>query len=99
MYRLSYTPATNYDISDITEYLSKFYPSTSYNFFTKLERSVSVLKRQPYLYAKFIYNPQFRHMIVNDYIVLYKVFENPNRVEIHRILHGSRNIENIKLQN
>jgi plasmid stabilization system protein ParE len=53
------------------------------------------LNSMPFKFPKHRQRPQYRWCGVYDYMIFYKVTENPNTVEIHRILHGAQNIENI----
>jgi plasmid stabilization system protein ParE len=81
------------DYSEITEYLSSFYPSTPVHFLDALEKSITVLEEHPYAYEKYEHNDSYRRIVVMEYLVFYKVKDESNTVEIHRILHGSRNIK------
>lgn len=81
------------DYTRITEYLSQFYPSTSQNFLTALEKQTTLLQETSDAFGRYQPKPQYRSMVVSDYLVFYKVIEGTQTVEIHRILHGARNIK------
>ncbi|MCL2754193.1 MAG: type II toxin-antitoxin system RelE/ParE family toxin [Oscillospiraceae bacterium] len=93
MYKVTITDVAKFEYREIMEYLSEFYPSTPGKFAAKLRTCYAALELQPYMGAVFFANPDYRRMIVGDYVVFYKVFEEPEkRVEVHRLLHGARSI-------
>ena len=77
------------DKQEIKKYLSKFYPTTPKRFTTELKKHVSNLKENPYMYPVYNENPDYRRMLVENYIVLYKILEEVKKVEIIRILRAS----------
>lgn len=81
------------DYDDISDYLSRFYPRTIEKFLNELEKYIAVLKENPYAFEKYKPKPQYRRMVVMEYLVFYKVIDKTHTVEIHRILHGARNIK------
>jgi len=83
------------DYDEISEYLAQFYPGTIGRFLTELEKYTTILQSTPYAFETYEPYPQYRRMVVHDYLVFYKVFDETHKVEIHRILHGARNIQNI----
>ena len=92
-YDIRFLPGADQNLLEIDEYLSQFYPSTAAKFFEKLDKNLLLLKEQPYIGTKYIPNPKYRRLIVDDYLVFYIVDEAPRKVEIYRVLHGSRDIE------
>ncbi|MCL1821000.1 MAG: type II toxin-antitoxin system RelE/ParE family toxin [Oscillospiraceae bacterium] len=95
MYNVIFMDLAYEDYNEISEYLSQFYPSTAEKFLNELEKYVSMLKRTPHAFEVYQPCPKYRRVVVRDYLVFYKVFDEVNRVEIHRILHGTRNVRNI----
>jgi addiction module RelE/StbE family toxin len=81
------------DIDDICRYLARFYPGTTGRFLDDLERSMEGLARNPYMYAVYGNNRIYRRMIVQDYLVFYKIVRTKKLVRVYRVLHGKRNIE------
>ena len=92
-YKLIYTELVLYDIADIKEYLSGFYPGTWPRFAQKLENGISCLSSSPYMYEAYKSGSDYRRLIVENYLVFYKVKEPKKEVCIYRILHGSRDIQ------
>ncbi|MCL2020262.1 MAG: type II toxin-antitoxin system RelE/ParE family toxin [Oscillospiraceae bacterium] len=91
-YEIRLLKLSEHDYNEIYEYLSQFYPSTPRKFTVKFEKCKENLEDNPYMYSVYEPMPQFRRFFVNDYIGFYKVFEEQSVVEIHRLLHSSRNI-------
>jgi len=80
------------DKEEVKQYLSQFYPSTYRKFTGALKIKLTNLKENPYMYAIYPENPNYRHIIVGNYLLLYRIIENDKKVEIIRILRASWNI-------
>jgi addiction module RelE/StbE family toxin len=91
-----FTPAALEDIHDIKKYLSAFYASTADKFLDELEKRITAITDLPYMYEAFVHDPFYRKMPLDDYLVFYHVDEKSCTVEIHRILHSSKNIKKIQ---
>ena len=91
-YIIVFLPEAMEDSKDIRQYLSQYYESTVRNFFTLLKKRTDSLKSNPYIAQTYPERPSYRRMVVDDYLVFYKVDEDKKLIEIHRILHGSRDI-------
>jgi len=61
--------------------------------FDKIRSNMELVKGNPYMYKSYDGRPQFRRMVVDDYLVFYKVNEEERAIEIHHILHGMMDIE------
>ena len=92
-YEIAYLPEARSDTRQIRRYLAQYYQSTVTNFFDMLKESIGNLKTNPLMYERCASRPEYRRMVVGDYSVFYKVLDDKHRVEIHRILHSSRQIE------
>ena len=93
MYRIKYLPETLADRDAIRDYLSQYYESTDKRFFKLLKEKTARLRRFPYSCPVYEDDPDYRMLIVGDYLVFYMVNEDDKTVEIHRIFHGSRDIK------
>jgi len=91
-YMIRYLPQTATDRADIRTCLSQFYPSTAKGFFALLRDKISRLKEYPYSCPVYEDDPDYRRLVVGDYLVFYTVEDNAKIVEIHSIFHGSRDI-------
>jgi plasmid stabilization system protein ParE len=94
-YRLTYLDESKQDMRDIAAYLSQFYASTARNFSAKLKKQARMLKTQPYMYQAYEEDPYFRRMVIDDYLLFYSVDDERQLVDIHRIIHASRDINKI----
>ena len=92
-YKIVYLEPSMGDVEDIRDYLFQFYPNTPKKFLSALKRGIEYLRDNPYIYEEYADNTAYRKMAVLDYLVFYKVFEQDKVVEIHRVLHGARNIK------
>ena len=81
-----------HDYDDISDYLSGYYPGTAGKFLDALEKGTATLEDNPRAFEVYEHNSAYRRMVVMDYLVFYKIKEKRKIVEIHRILHGARNI-------
>jgi len=91
-YRIVYLPQTVTDRAEIRDYLSKFYPSTPKRFFALLKKNISRLKTYPHSCPVYEDDPDYRKLVVGEYLVFYIVDDHAKIVEIHGIFHGSRDI-------
>jgi addiction module RelE/StbE family toxin len=92
MYRLKFLDESVADREHVNNYLSQFYPGTSKRFFALLKKKTNRLKTHPYSCPIYEDVPDYRKLVVGDYLVFYIVNEDAKIVEIHRIFHGSRDI-------
>jgi len=88
-YNASFSIPAKEDKNEIKKYLSKFYPDTPKRFTAALRKHIDNLKQNPYMYPVYPENPDYRRMLVDNYIVLYKIIEEAKKVEIFRILRAS----------
>ena len=91
-YRITYLPDSADDRDIIKPYLMQFYPNTAKKFFNLLKSKIARLKDFPYSCRKYEDDPDYRVLVVGDYLVFYMVIEEKKTVEIHRIFHGSQDI-------
>ena len=92
-YQVKYLPETVIDRAEIRTYLAKYYESTVRNFFVFLKERIGQLKEFPYSCPTYDDDPDYRKLVVGDYLVFYMVDEDSKTVEIHRIFHGSQDIK------
>ena len=91
-YRIRFLLETTTDRANIKAYLDQFYAGSAKRFFVLLKKKISRLKDFPYSCQIYEDNTDYRKLIVGDYLVFYVVNEDEKFVEIHRILHSSRDI-------
>ena len=91
-YRIKFLPDAKADKDDIKAYLDTFYAGTAKRFLDSLNSKITRLKDFPYLYPTYEDDPDYRVLVIGDYLVFYVVIEDGKFVEIHRIFHGSKDI-------
>ena len=92
-YKVKYLITAVYDRDTIKAYLDQYSPSAAKKLFEKIKSNMELAKENPYMYEAYERRPQFRRMVVEDYLVFYKVKEEERIIEVHHIFHGMINIE------
>ena len=92
-YKVRYLDAVRHDRDDIREYLTKYSTTAAKRLFDKIKSRMELVKTNPYIYKSYDRRPQFRVMVVEDYLVFYKVVEESKIIEVHHIFHGMIDIE------
>jgi addiction module RelE/StbE family toxin len=92
IYKVVFLPEAKSDSEEIKRYLSQYYKSTVKNFFALLKKRVNLLKTNPFLAPSCPERPSYRQLLVDEYLAFYKVNEDKQLIEIHRILHESKDI-------
>lgn len=93
MHRIVMLPRTVQDLEDIVDYLSQFYASTAIKQYDRIIEEINDIPPCPNKYEEYRtgqYHNTYRRMVVDDYLVFYVVMDDI--IEIHRILHGKRDI-------
>jgi len=96
-YILRYLPVAVDDLISIFDWIAHDSPSHAAAFVDMLDQRIGSLRSQPFLGRiprdEKLKNTGYRVLVVESYLVFYVV--RGKTVEIHRILHGSRNLEDI----
>jgi len=96
-YKLRYLPIAADDLVSIFHYIAHDSPERALAFVDRLDRIIGLLEEQPLLGRIPRHNKLrefgYRVLIVESYLVLY-IIRN-KEVEIHRVIHGSRNLDHI----
>jgi addiction module RelE/StbE family toxin len=88
-YKVNFLELAKQDRLNIQNYLRRFYPNTPKKFITHLKQSIENLKTMPFMYAQYEWNRNYRKIVVDKYLVFYKVDEGSKTINIYRILPGS----------
>ncbi len=86
-------PIAAKDLEDIVNYLAQFYESTAVQQYDRIVGKIQELAEFPEMYEAYSggqFHQFYRRMPVDKYLVFYVVRDDV--IEIHRILHGSRDI-------
>ena len=84
------------DLRDIHGYLSQFGQVPPRKLRESFEKFCDAVLSMPYMYGKYEYNADYRKAVIEyGYLVFYKVEEGNNRVYIHRVLNGKREVTSL----
>lgn len=93
MRKIVMLPRAVQDLEDVIDYLSQFHANTAIKQYDRIVSKIQELPRYPEMYKEYgtgHYRFNYRKMVVDDYLVFYVVLDEA--IEIHRILHGKRDI-------
>jgi len=90
-YKPIFLPIADRDIIRIEEALSE-YPSKAARILREIDRKVALLEDMPYMWQVYQSKPEYRRMIVEDYLLFYKVDEVDHKVRIYRVLYDKMDI-------
>ena len=83
------------DLDEILEYKSLFYPGTAGRFIEDFEDVLDNITTFPFMYPVYENNPRYRRVVINEYLLFYRVLDDKQSVRVYRILHGKRDILSI----
>ena len=90
-YRIEYISTFHADILVVNEFLAE-YPRKAARVFAKADKAISILKTMPELYPVYHDVPEYRAIVIEDYMVFYKFKKQDRLVEIHRLIYGRMDI-------
>ena len=79
------------DIQSIQEFLIDF-PSKVARIINKTDEALLNLVEMPEMYPVYKMIPEFRFIVIEDYLVFYKYKKNERLIEVHRLLYGGMDI-------
>jgi len=91
-YKIKYLPLAVQDLNDIARYLSSFYPETARRVLKEMREKITKLGDTPKMCELYRLDSTYRRMVVDQYLVFYRINDENKVVEIHRILRGSWNL-------
>jgi len=94
-YQVRLQGETKDDMENIRKYKGRYSSSAPSRIVAKILDRLDDLSLMPYSGRASDYDQDYRQIPVEDYMVLYRVDDDRGVIEIHYILHQSRNIERI----
>jgi len=96
-YTLRYLPIAQHDLIEIFDYIAQDSAQRAATFVDKLDERIGLLEGHPLL-GRASRHPKLREygyrvLIIESYLVFYIV--RGKTAEIHRIVHGSRNLDRL----
>jgi len=95
MYKIKYMAGVKKNLRDITKHLDGVDSRLSDRILDAISERILSLQESPNRYPRYLYNQKYRWTGVKNYMVFYKVIDDMQVVEIHRVLHGSQDIESL----
>lgn len=96
-YTLHYLPVAVDDLVSIFDWIANDNPANAATFIDKLDQDIGSLAIHPFLGRlpkdDKLKNAGYRVLVVESYLAFYVV--RGTTVEIHRVVHGSRNLDDI----
>ena len=96
-YTLRYLPVAVDDLISIFDWIAADSPANAAAFVEKLDQRIGNLKTHPSLghvpRDEKLKNSGYRIFVIDSYLVFYVI--RAKVVEIHRVVHGSRNLDDI----
>lgn len=94
-YKIIVTDVATEELEGIFDYISRNLnnKSATEKLKLKIEKLFLWLEQNPYLATRVHIKPQnkiYRRLVINNYIVLYKVEEEKKQVIVYRVLYGRR---------
>jgi toxin ParE1/3/4 len=95
--QIRYLPVAQDDLISIYDYIAKDSPDRGLVFIDLLDKRIGLLEQNPLL-GRLPRNAKLREfgyrvLVVESYLVFYVV--RAQIIEIHRIVHGSRNLDHL----
>lgn len=96
-YNLRYLPVAVDDLVSIFDWIANDSPANAATFIERIDRRIGNLKTHPFLGCiprdDKLKNSGYRVLLIESYLVFYIL--RGKTVEVHRIIHSSRNLEDI----
>jgi len=89
--KLEYISTFYSDIASVSDYLED-YPQKAKRLFGKLDIKLNNLVDNPELYPIYKDYPEFRRIVIEDYLVFYSIDKQAEIIEVHRLIAGKMDI-------
>jgi len=91
--RLEYISTFYSDIADVSLYLED-YPQKAKRLFEKMDNKLRNLLDNPELYPVYEDFPEFRKIVIEDFLAFYSINEQAGVIEVHRLIYGKMDVPN-----
>jgi len=104
-YKLIVSKEAHTDVDQIARYISLDLcnPSAASTFLDRVEKSYRTITENPYLYAlcddKRLQFKGYRKVIINNYLILYRIDEEKKDVYVVRVVYGPREYSDTVIKN
>lgn len=91
-YKIRILQSADKDLDNMLEVLSEYSPNAALKKYDSIMSGIEKLKEFPLICEVYSHRKVYRRMVVDDYLVFYKVNEKQRTVNIYRILYGAGGI-------
>jgi addiction module RelE/StbE family toxin len=96
-YTLRYLPVAEADLVEIFDFIAQDSPNRALSYLEKLDKRIGLLEQHPEL-GRVPRHPKLREygyrvLIVESYLIFYII--RGQTIGIHRVVHGSRNLDHL----
>jgi plasmid stabilization system protein ParE len=95
IYHYRYLELAQADLLDVIDYLAEYSIEAADRFLFEFDKSLLRVRQFPKSCEIYRHNPTIRRLIVDKYLVFYEEDEENKLINIYRILHSSRDIEQV----
>ena len=96
-YHLRYLPSAQEDLLSILDWIAQDSPKRAVSFVDELDERIGGLEKHPLLGRiprhRWLRAYGYRVLIIESYLAFYVV--RGQTIEIHRVVHGSRNLDHL----
>jgi len=86
-YRVEYLSTFYADIVSFEKVLEE-YPQMARRILQKMDTKLSYLCEHPLMYPIYEDFPNFRKIVIEDYLLFYSINEHTKVIEVHRLIYG-----------
>ena len=90
-YKVEYLPIADRDVLAMSDALAD-YPNKARRIFKEMEKKLILLEVMPYMWPIYQLHPEYRRMVLEDYLLFYIVDDIEHCVKVYRILHNKMDI-------
>ena len=80
------------DLFGLIEFVGRYSVNAAVALANAIRDGIDSLETMPKKYPVYERQPIFRKMVINDVLVFYIIHEELARVDVYRIIHGSRDL-------
>ena len=90
-YKIEITSTFQLDLAEMDLNLYA-YPEKAKRIIEKIDKTLQALVKMPEMYPVYEDFPDFRRIVIEDYLVFYFINEKMGRIEVHRLIYGKRDL-------
>ncbi len=96
-YRIGLTPQAEADLDALVAFIAQDRPQAAQRFSRAITARVRTLSHVPYLGAVFRRREGIRYLVHSPYLIIYRIDDEVELVEVLRFWHGARSARRLSL--